>query len=68
MKRMSKSQWEAMTLGELFALRAFVHDALSERLKSKNAELAHRLRILSRGRARSNRRSLTAVRVADSDA
>jgi len=65
MKRIS--DWESMTLDELFALREHVLDTLNERLRLKNAELSRRMRILSRSRARSGKRSQGA-KVGHSDA
>lgn len=41
-----KSQWETMTIDELFELRELMQDVLSERLKAKKAEIERRLQIL----------------------
>ncbi len=41
-----KSQWEIMTIDELFELRELMQDVLSERLKAKKAEIERRLQIL----------------------
>jgi hypothetical protein len=46
MKSEWESQWESMTIDELFALREMMQDVLSERLKAKKAELERRLQIL----------------------
>jgi hypothetical protein len=42
-----KSNWESMTIDDLFALREQVHEILRERLKTKQAELERRLRALA---------------------
>jgi hypothetical protein len=41
-----KSNWESMTIDELFVLREQVHEILSEKLKAKRAELERRLQAL----------------------
>jgi hypothetical protein len=41
-----KSEWESMTLDELFALREQMQEVLSAKLKAKKAELEHRLQML----------------------
>jgi hypothetical protein len=41
-----KSQWETMTIEELFELRELMQDVLSERLKAKKAEIERRLQML----------------------
>jgi hypothetical protein len=43
-----KSDWESMTIDDLFALREQVHEILRERLKTKQAELERRLLALAR--------------------
>ena len=42
-----KSNWESMTIDDLFALREQVQEILRERLKAKQAELDRRLRALA---------------------
>jgi hypothetical protein len=42
-----KSNWESMTIDDLFALREQVHEILRERLKTKQAELERRLLALA---------------------
>ena len=42
-----KTEWESMTIDELFALRELMQDVLSERLKDKKAELERRLQALA---------------------
>ena len=42
-----KSNWESMTIDDLFALRERVQEILRERLKAKQAELDHRLQALA---------------------
>ena len=42
-----KSQWEFMTIDELFELRELMQDVLSERLKARKAEIERRLQILN---------------------
>ena len=42
-----KSQWETMTIDELFELRELMQDVLSERLKAKKADIERRLQILN---------------------
>ncbi|MEH2537164.1 MULTISPECIES: hypothetical protein [unclassified Bradyrhizobium] len=46
MKSEWESQWESMTIDELFELREMMQDVLSERLKAKKAEIEHRLQML----------------------
>ena len=41
------SEWESMTIDELFRLRELMQDVLSERLKAKKLELERRLQILN---------------------
>ena len=41
------SEWESMTIDELFRLRELMQDVLSERLKAKKVELERRLQILN---------------------
>jgi hypothetical protein len=43
-----KSEWESMTIEELFALRELMQELLSAKLKTKKVEPERRLRILSR--------------------
>jgi hypothetical protein len=43
-----KSDWESMTIDDLFALREQVQEILRARLKAKKAELDRRLRALAR--------------------
>jgi hypothetical protein len=43
-----KSEWECMTIDELFALREEMQEILSAKLKAKKAELEHRLKMLNR--------------------
>jgi hypothetical protein len=40
------SQWQSMTIDELFALREQMQEILSTKLKAKKAELERRLQIL----------------------
>ena len=40
------SQWQSMTIDELFALREQMQEILSTKLKAKRAELERRLQIL----------------------
>ena len=47
MEREWKSQWETMTIEELFELRELMQDVLSERLKAKKADIERRLQILN---------------------
>ena len=42
-----KSQWESMTIDELFALRELMRAVLSERLKAKKVQLERRLQELN---------------------
>jgi hypothetical protein len=42
-----KSDWESMTIDDLFALREQVHEILRERLKAKQAEIDRRLQALA---------------------
>ena len=42
-----KSNWESMTIDDLFALREQVQEVLRERLKAKRAELDRRLKALA---------------------
>ena len=42
-----KSNWESMTIDDLFVLREQVHEILRERLKAKQAELDRRLQALA---------------------
>jgi hypothetical protein len=41
-----KSNWESMTIDDLFVLREQVHEILRQRLKAKRAELERRLQAL----------------------
>ncbi len=41
------SEWESMTIDELFRLREQMQDVLSLKLKAKKAELERRLQILN---------------------
>ena len=41
-----KSQWESMTIDELFELRELMQDVLSERLKARKAEIERKLKML----------------------
>ncbi|MFG3595188.1 hypothetical protein [Bradyrhizobium sp. RDI18] len=41
------SEWETMTIDELFKLRELMQDVLSLKLKAKKAELERRLQILN---------------------
>ena len=41
------SEWESMTIDELFRLRELMQDVLSERLKAKKVELERRLQKLN---------------------
>jgi hypothetical protein len=41
------SEWESMTIDELFRPRELMQDVLSERLKAKKVELERRLQILN---------------------
>jgi hypothetical protein len=41
------SEWESMTIDELFRLRELMQDVLSERLKAKRVELERGLQILN---------------------
>jgi hypothetical protein len=41
------SEWESMTIDELFRLRELMQDVLSERLKAKKVELERRLQTLN---------------------
>ena len=43
-----KSDWETMTIDELFALRELMQHAISERLQAKKLELERRLQILNK--------------------
>ena len=47
MEREWKSQWEAMTIDELFALREQMQEALSAKLTAKKVELERRVEILN---------------------
>ena len=47
MKSEWQSQWECMTVDELFTLRKLMHDVLSSKLKAKKAELERRLQELN---------------------
>ena len=42
-----ESQWEAMTIDELFELREMMQDVLMERLKAKKAEIERKLQMLN---------------------
>jgi hypothetical protein len=42
-----KSDWECMTIDDLFALREQVQEILRERLRAKQAELDRRLQVLA---------------------
>jgi hypothetical protein len=42
-----KSQWESMTVDELFALREQMQEVLSIKLRAQKAELERRLQILN---------------------
>jgi hypothetical protein len=42
-----KSQWESMTIDELFALRELMQAVLSERLKAKKVKIERRLQELN---------------------
>ena len=42
-----KSDWESMTIDDLFVLREEVQEILRERLKARQAELEHRLLALA---------------------
>jgi BMFP domain-containing protein YqiC len=42
-----KSQWESMTVDELFALREEMQEVLSIKLRAQKAELERRLQILN---------------------
>ena len=42
-----KSNWDSMTIDDLFALREQVQEILRERLKAKQAELDRRLQALA---------------------
>ena len=41
------SEWESMTIDELFALREHMQEVLSARLKAKKVEIERRLQQLS---------------------
>jgi hypothetical protein len=41
------SEWELMTIDELFRLRELMQEVLSEKLKGKKVELERRLQILN---------------------
>lgn len=41
-----ESQWEAMTIDELFELREMMQDVLMERLKARKAEIERKLQML----------------------
>jgi hypothetical protein len=47
MKSGLKSQWESMTIDELFALREQMQEILSARLKAKKTEIERRLQQLN---------------------
>jgi hypothetical protein len=47
MKSEWKSQWESMTIDELFVLREQMQEVLSARLKAKKVELKRRLQALN---------------------
>jgi hypothetical protein len=42
-----KSEWESMTIDDLFALREQMQEVLSEKLKAKKVELERRLQQLN---------------------
>jgi hypothetical protein len=42
-----KSQWESMTVDELFALREQMQEVLSIKLRAQKAELERRLQMLN---------------------
>ena len=42
-----KSEWEFMTIDQLFALRELMEEVLSAKLKAKKAELESRLQMLN---------------------
>ena len=42
-----KSQWESMSVDDLFALREQMQEVLSNRLRAQKAELERRLQILN---------------------
>ena len=48
MEREWKSQWEAMTIDELFALREQMQEVLSAKLTAKKLELDRRLEVLNK--------------------
>jgi hypothetical protein len=41
-----ESQWDSMTIEELFRLRELMQDVLMERLNAKKAEIERKLRML----------------------
>ena len=43
-----KSQWESMTVDELFALREQMQEVLSIKLRAQKAELERRLQMLNK--------------------
>lgn len=43
-----KTEWESMTIDELFALREQMQEVLSAKLKAKKVELERRLQTLDR--------------------
>jgi hypothetical protein len=43
-----ESQWESMTIDELFELREMMQDVLMERLKAKKAEIERKLQMLNK--------------------
>jgi hypothetical protein len=45
--RIMQSEWESMTVDELFKLRELMQDVLSAKLKAKKAELERRLQLLN---------------------
>ena len=45
--RVMKSEWESMTIDELFAMREQMQEVLSAKLKAKKGELERRLQILN---------------------
>ncbi|MEH2589812.1 hypothetical protein [Bradyrhizobium sp. AZCC 1721] len=47
MKSEWESQWDSMTIDELFELREMMQDVLSEKLKAKKAEIEQRLKMLN---------------------
>jgi hypothetical protein len=47
MKSEWESQWESMTIDELFELRELMQNILSEKLTTKKAELERRLQTLN---------------------